>query len=72
MSRAQRLAEVDDISPQIMKAAAGFEQWVEVQPAMLDDVLEEELAKFDKFREDVENGREKQETLLSSIQVNGR
>lgn len=72
MSRAQRLAEVDDISPQVMKKAAGFEQWVEVQPAMLDDVLEEELAKFDKFREDVENGREKQETLLSSIQVNGR
>ncbi|KAJ3482919.1 hypothetical protein NLI96_g6648 [Meripilus lineatus] len=68
VSRAQRLAEVDDISPQVMKKAAGFEQWVEVQPAMLDDVLEEELAKFDKFREDVENGREKQETLLSSIQ----
>ena len=69
VSRAQRLAAADDITPQIMKAAAAFEQWVEVQPVMLEEVLEEELVKFEKFRSEIEKGEQRQEQLLNSIKV---
>ncbi len=71
VSRAQKLADADDITLRIMEAAAAFEQWVEVQPAMLDDVLEEELSKFEKFHVEIEAGRAKQEALLNSIKVMG-
>lgn len=69
VSRATRLADAEDITPRILKAASGFEQWVEVQPAMLEDVLEEELAKFDKFPTAIMEGEAKQDTLLTAVKV---
>ncbi|KAI0783675.1 pH-response regulator [Abortiporus biennis] len=65
--RAKRLADAEDITPRILKAAAGFEQWVEVKPAMLEDVLEEEMMKYEKFRDEIVRGKQKQEELLASI-----
>lgn len=67
--RAQRLSEADDIGPRILRAAAGFEQWVDVTPAMFDDVSEEELGKYDKFIQGIEAGKEKQASLLEDIKV---
>ncbi|KAI0342763.1 BRO1-domain-containing protein [Trametopsis cervina] len=67
VTRAQRRVESDDITPRILKAAAAIERWVEVQPSMFEDVLDEELAKFDKFRGDLDEGAQKQEVLLESI-----
>ncbi|KZT73000.1 BRO1-domain-containing protein [Daedalea quercina L-15889] len=65
--RATRLAESEDITPRIIKAANAIEQWEEVQPAKFEDVLEEELVKYEKFRVGVEETAREQETLLQQI-----
>ncbi len=67
VSRAQRLADADDISPRIVKEAAGLERWAEVQPSMFEDSLDQELAKYDKFRRDIEEGGVKQTELLEKV-----
>jgi programmed cell death 6-interacting protein len=69
VDRAKRRVDADDITARILKAAAVIEQWVEIQPSMFEDVLEEELGKFEKFRSDILDIEEKQETLLKSIEV---
>ncbi|KAI0001514.1 BRO1-like domain-containing protein [Russula compacta] len=69
VSRAQRLADADDISPRIIKQAAGLERWVEVQPSMFEDTLDQELAKYDKFRRDVEEGAVRQSELLEDVKT---
>jgi len=67
VSRAQRLADADDISPRIVKEAAGLERWAEVQPSTFEDTLDQELAKYDKFRRDVEDGGVRQAELLDNV-----
>jgi programmed cell death 6-interacting protein len=69
VGRAESLARADDIRPRVTKVASGFERWVEVQPAMFEDVIEEELAKYDKFVQDLHEEEEKQELILTSINV---
>ena len=69
VKRAERLAEADDIQPRIMKAATGFERWVEVQPAMFEDVSDEEIAKYDKFLQGLREGEKKQNEILEAIKV---
>lgn len=69
VSRATRLAASEDITPRILKAASAIERWVEVQPSMFEDVIDDELAKYDKFREEIEEGEQQQEVLLDSIKV---
>ena len=69
VTRAQRLAGTEDITPHILRAAAGIERWIEVQPSMFEDVLDEEMAKFEKFANDLEEGEQKQEVTLESIKV---
>jgi hypothetical protein len=67
VSRAQRLADADDISTRIQKEAAGLETWAEVQPSMFEDTLDQELVKYDKFRHDIEEGAAKQMELLGNV-----
>jgi hypothetical protein len=67
VSRAQRLADADDISTRIQKEAAGLESWTEVQPSMFEDTLDQELVKYDKFRHDIEEGAAKQTELLENV-----
>lgn len=67
VSRAQRLADADDISTRIQKEAAGLESWAEVQPSMFEDTLDQELVKYDKFRRDIEEGASKQSELLENV-----
>ena len=69
VDRATQLADADDIGPRIMKVATGFERWLDVQPEMFADVSDEELVKYDKFLQDMENTREKQESTLKDIKV---
>lgn len=73
--RAKRLADADDISVRIVKEAAGLERWAEVQPSMFEDTLDQELAKYDKFRRDIEDSAARQSELLESLKesvVSGR
>jgi programmed cell death 6-interacting protein len=67
VSRAQRRADADDISTRIVKEAAGLEKWVEVQPSMFEDTLDQELAKYDKFRRDIEDSGVRQTELLENV-----
>jgi programmed cell death 6-interacting protein len=67
VSRAQRLADADDISTRILKEAAGLEMWTEVQPSMFEETLDQELAKYDKFRRDMEEGAARQSELLENV-----
>ncbi|KIP08198.1 hypothetical protein PHLGIDRAFT_104576 [Phlebiopsis gigantea 11061_1 CR5-6] len=67
VSRATRLAASEDITPRILKAASAIERWVEVHPSMFEDVIDDELSKYDKFREEIEEGEQQQEVLLDSI-----
>lgn len=69
VARAQRLAEADDITLRISKAASAFEQWVAVKPEMLEDILDEELSKYEKFRTMLEQSEQKQQELLDAIKV---
>ena len=68
-ARVSRLADSDDITSRILKAASGMEQWVNVQPAMFEDILDEELSKFDKFRRQLEDDAQKQGELLEAVRV---
>ena len=68
-ARVSRLADSDDITPRILKAASGMEQWVNVQPAMFEDILDQELSKYDKFRVQLEEDEVKQQDLLKAVQV---
>ncbi|KAG7089614.1 hypothetical protein E1B28_011280 [Marasmius oreades] len=67
--RAKKLAEVDDIRQRILKVAGGFERLGEVQPAMFEDVFDEELAKYDKFIKLMNDLQPRQEQLLNSIRA---
>ncbi|KAF7794805.1 hypothetical protein EIP86_005947 [Pleurotus ostreatoroseus] len=67
VTRAKRQAQAEDITPRIVRAAAAVEQWTEVQPSMFEDVIDEALVKYDKYREDIEAGEQVQEVLLESI-----
>lgn len=69
VDRAIQLADADDVGPRIMKVASGFERWMDVRPEMFADVSDEELAKYDKFIQGVEDTREKQEGTLGDIKV---
>ena len=67
--RATRLAESEDITPKITSAANALGQWVDVEPAKFEDVMEQELTKYDKFRVGVEETAREQESLLEQIKV---
>ncbi|KAF9468112.1 BRO1-like domain-containing protein [Collybia nuda] len=66
--RAQALADADDIRDRILKVSSGFERLVEVEPAMFEDVSDEELAKYDKFLKEISEIDQKQNGILSDIQ----
>lgn len=69
MRRAQSLADADDIYPRVLSAASGLEKLAEVKPEMFEDVSDQELAKYDKFLEEVNRAESKQAELLSTIEV---
>lgn len=69
VARTKRLVDAEDIAPRILRAAAGIERWVEVQPSMFEDVIDEELTKYEKFREELEEGEQREEVLLASVKV---
>lgn len=67
--RAQALVDADDIRDRILRVASGFERLVEVEPAMFEDVLDEELAKYDKFLKEMGEMEQRQNGTLSEIRV---
>lgn len=68
--RAQALGSADNIQQRVMKSSSGFERLAEVTPDMFEDILDEELAKFDKFLIELEDLEKKQNDIIEDIQVN--
>ncbi|KAJ7227152.1 BRO1-like domain-containing protein [Mycena pura] len=66
--RAQSLADADDIHARIVSAASGLEKLAEVKPEMFEDLMDEELAKYDKFLDEVQKAESKQGELLADIE----
>jgi programmed cell death 6-interacting protein len=69
LEMANDLAEMDNIQPRVMKAASGFERWAEVEPAMFEDILDEEISKYDKFLQRLRENKEEQAQVLTNIEV---
>ncbi|KAH9903052.1 BRO1-domain-containing protein [Cubamyces lactineus] len=67
VAKVDRLASSDDITQRISKAASAMEQWVNVQPAMFEDVLDDELCKYDKYRVQLEENGQKQDEMLDAV-----
>ncbi|EIW57583.1 BRO1-domain-containing protein [Trametes versicolor FP-101664 SS1] len=68
VARVDRMTASDDITQRVARAASAMEQWVNVQPAMFEDILDEELSKYDRFRVQLEENGQKQEAFLQSLQ----
>ncbi|KAJ3520410.1 hypothetical protein NMY22_g12771 [Coprinellus aureogranulatus] len=65
--RAKALAEKDDIQERVTKAAAGFEKLAELDAAMFEDILDQELAKYDRYLVDMEEQSKRVEEALEKI-----
>ncbi len=72
VARVDRMTASDDITQRVARAASAMEQWVNVQPAMFEDILDEELSKYDRFRVQLEDNGQKQEAFLQSLQARAR
>lgn len=69
VAQAKRLVVQDDIKPRILRHANGLERWTEVDPAMFESIIDDELSKYDRFKDTLQEGREQQEDLISRIKV---
>lgn len=69
VGRARRIAAADDIQPRIVREAGSFERWIEVKPAMFEETISKELAKYEEFSEDLDTSKIAQEDLLEKIKV---
>ena len=69
VERARRVADADDIQQRIKREAAGIELWTEVKPAMFEGTIEQELSKYEKYREELDESAERQSELLEQIRV---
>ncbi|KAG6879119.1 hypothetical protein C0992_005096 [Termitomyces sp. T32_za158] len=66
--RAQTLVAADDIRERVMRLAAGYARLAEVTPAMFEDVLDGELAKYDKFFVEMGEIWQRQRAIIAEIQ----
>lgn len=63
------LADADNIQPLITQAASGFERLAEVEPSMFEDISDAQLAKYDKFIQDITEIQQKENNVLAEIKV---
>ncbi|PAV16120.1 pH-response regulator [Pyrrhoderma noxium] len=66
-SRANWLVDADDVTPRIMRKATAFELWTKVEPVMFEDTLDQEMNKYEKFKDGIEAGADRQVELLDLI-----
>lgn len=65
--RAKATAENDDVQQRITKAATGFEKLANLDPAMFEDILDQELAKYDRYLVDMDEQSKRVEEALEKI-----
>ncbi|KAG8970981.1 pH-response regulator protein palA/rim20, partial [Tulasnella sp. 427] len=69
VEQARHLADIDDIRRRIELEASAMERWVEVKPAMFEDTIASELDKYEKYRNQLDEGATKQAVLLEKIEA---
>jgi len=69
VQQVRALEASDDIQPQILRVASGFEGLAELKAEMFEDTLDEELEKYDVSLREMESYRQKQEVVISDIKV---
>jgi programmed cell death 6-interacting protein len=69
MIRSQNLASTDDISDRVKLEAIGLERWTQVKAEMFEDVMGEELDKYEDYRKEISGSKDAQEELLQKIEV---
>lgn len=67
--QARALQAADDIQPRILKVASGLERLTELRAEMFEDILDEELVKYDRFLTEIGELKQKEETILADIKV---
>ncbi|KIY65859.1 BRO1-domain-containing protein [Cylindrobasidium torrendii FP15055 ss-10] len=68
VSRAEALARSDDIRGRIQEAAAKASDSAEIQPSAFENILEDELAKYDRFIELIRQSDQTLQDTLASIE----
>ncbi|PVF99793.1 putative pala protein [Serendipita vermifera] len=66
--RLQNFASSDDISDRIKLVALGLERWTEVKAEMFEDVMTEELQRYEKYRNEISSTEPEQRDLLRKIE----
>ncbi|EKM78721.1 hypothetical protein AGABI1DRAFT_59755 [Agaricus bisporus var. burnettii JB137-S8] len=69
VNQARNLEAADDIQPRVLKVASGFERLTEIRADMFEDILDEELAKYDRFINVMGDLQQREESLLGDIRV---
>jgi programmed cell death 6-interacting protein len=69
MSRIQHLSRVDDIRPRILNESSDLEMWTQVEPAMFEPVILEELVKYERYKQEVSNLEGTVAKMLSDLEV---
>ncbi|TDL25855.1 pH-response regulator [Rickenella mellea] len=69
VQRARQLADADNIQPRIMREASAIERWTEVEPVMFEDTIDQELSKYEKFKDAVDDGQAKQAEILEDVKL---
>jgi len=69
ISRAKRLASMEDIKPNVLRKATTFDGWTQIGPEVFEDVVNEGLLKYDRFKDDLEENAVAQEGMLVQIEV---
>ncbi|KAJ8502383.1 hypothetical protein ONZ45_g11815 [Pleurotus djamor] len=71
VERAMNTAEADEevVRNRIVTASAGFSKWADMKPAMFEDQLDEELAKYDRYITEMTETEKRQEELLNDIRT---
>jgi len=59
----------DDIQPRILRVASGFERLTELRAEMFEDILDEELAKYDVSLREMRTYQQRQGAVIADIKV---
>ncbi|KAL9714113.1 pH-response regulator protein palA/rim20 [Leucoagaricus gongylophorus] len=69
VQQVRALEASDDIQPRILRVASGFERLTELRAEMFEDILDEELAKYDVSLREMRTYQQRQGAVIADIKV---
>ncbi|GJJ08702.1 hypothetical protein Clacol_002921 [Clathrus columnatus] len=67
VKRVHRVSNTDDVSSRFKQEESSLARWVEVRPEVFDQATEEELGKYDRYKEELEDNAGRQDQALNGI-----